>query len=73
MDGSITRNILRNAHALKKLQTILRVGDAMHAGIVAEFVEQADVLDRLRKLGVGYAQGFGIARPAPIEDLPKGG
>ena len=73
VDGSITRNILRNAHALKKLQTILRVGDAMHAGIVAEFVEHADVLDRLRKLGVGYAQGFGIARPAPIEDLPKGG
>jgi len=73
VDGSITRNILRSEHALKKLQTILRVGKALNAGIIAEFVEQAEILDSLRKLRVGYAQGFGIARPAPIEELPKGG
>jgi len=73
VDGAITRNILRSDNALNKLQTILRVGKALNAGIVAEFVEQADILDRLRQLGVGYAQGFGIARPAPIEELPKGG
>lgn len=37
-------------------------------GVIAECVEEPDVLARLRALGVGYAQGFGIARPAPMEN-----
>jgi len=72
VDGSITRNVLRSEHALNKLRTILRVGKAINAGVVAECVEEKDVLEKLRELGVNYAQGFGIARPAPIEELPAG-
>jgi EAL domain-containing protein (putative c-di-GMP-specific phosphodiesterase class I) len=35
-------------------------------GVIAECVEDADVLAQLRVMQVGFAQGFGIARPAPI-------
>ena len=38
---------------------------------IAEFVENDAILEILRDIGVDYAQGFGVARPAPIDDLLK--
>jgi EAL domain-containing protein (putative c-di-GMP-specific phosphodiesterase class I) len=35
--------------------------------VVAECVEDEDVLARLQAMGVGYAQGFGIHQPHPID------
>lgn len=69
VDGSITRRFLTSDTALNKLRTIVRVAQTINVGVIAEFVENVDVLVRLYKLGVGYAQGFGVARPTPIEDL----
>ncbi len=37
---------------------------------IAECVEEPDILARLKGLDAGYAQGFGIARPAPIDQWP---
>ena len=37
---------------------------------VAEGVEDAATLDLLRDLGVDRAQGYHIARPAPLELVP---
>jgi EAL domain-containing protein (putative c-di-GMP-specific phosphodiesterase class I) len=31
-------------------------------------VENEAILVKLREIGVDYAQGYGIARPRPIED-----
>ncbi|HKI64855.1 MAG TPA: EAL domain-containing protein [Burkholderiales bacterium] len=69
VDGSITRNILSSDIALNKLRAIVRVAQTIKVGVIAEFVEETDVLVRLHTLGVGYAQGFGIARPTPIDEL----
>jgi EAL domain-containing protein (putative c-di-GMP-specific phosphodiesterase class I) len=72
VDGSIVRNVLRSAVAEQKLKAVVRVGETIGIGVIAECVEAADVLARLKTLKVGYAQGFGIARPAPIGDRPAG-
>jgi Amt family ammonium transporter len=37
--------------------------------VVAEGVETEEVLERLRGLGVDYAQGYHIARPGPLEEV----
>jgi len=37
--------------------------------VVAECVEEQDVLDRLRELKVGFAQGFEVAKPQPIAEI----
>jgi EAL domain-containing protein (putative c-di-GMP-specific phosphodiesterase class I) len=70
VDGSIVRNLLRSAVAEQKLKAVVRVGEAIGVGVIAECVEEAEILARLRELNVGYAQGFGIARPAPIAQRP---
>ena len=72
VDGSIVRNLLRSGVAEQKLKAIVRVGEAIGLGVIAECVEETDILARLKLLNVGYAQGFGIARPAPIAQRPAG-
>lgn len=67
VDGSITRNILSSDSALNKLRTIVRVAQTINVGVIAEFVEKTEILVRLFGLGVGYAQGFGVARPTPLD------
>jgi EAL domain-containing protein (putative c-di-GMP-specific phosphodiesterase class I) len=67
VDGAITRKLLTSEAAVSKMKAIVRVAEAIGAGVVAEFVEEPDVLVRLRALGVGYAQGFGVHQPQPME------
>jgi EAL domain-containing protein (putative c-di-GMP-specific phosphodiesterase class I) len=33
---------------------------------IAEFVENDAILDALRKTGVDFAQGYGVAKPVPL-------
>jgi len=70
VDGSIVRNLLRSSVAEHKLKAVVRVGETIGVGVIAECVEETDILARLKALNVGYAQGFGIARPAPIAQRP---
>jgi EAL domain-containing protein (putative c-di-GMP-specific phosphodiesterase class I) len=67
VDGSIVRALLRSEVARQKLKAVVRVGDTIGVEVIAECVEEQDILAQLRGLHVGYAQGFGIARPAPID------
>ncbi len=71
VDGSIVRRILAAPAAASKLAAIVRVGSIMHIEIIAECVETREILDKLRALGVGYAQGFGIALPRALERRRK--
>jgi EAL domain-containing protein (putative c-di-GMP-specific phosphodiesterase class I) len=45
------------------------VAEAIRMGVVAECVEQQDVLARLKALNVSHAQGFGIYQPHPIDAI----
>jgi EAL domain-containing protein (putative c-di-GMP-specific phosphodiesterase class I) len=67
VDGSIVRNLLRSEVAPQKMKAVVRVGETIGVEVIAECVEEADILAHLRAMRVGYAQGFGIARPAPIQ------
>ena len=73
VDGTIVRNILRSASAAAKLKAIVRVGEVTGVGVIAECVEEEQILASLKLLKVGYAQGFGVHKPAPIDELfPSG-
>jgi EAL domain-containing protein (putative c-di-GMP-specific phosphodiesterase class I) len=69
VDGSIVRKLLTDPQAEAKLKAVKKVGEAMRFKLVAEMVEDQDILVRLKALGVAYAQGFGICQPHPIELL----
>lgn len=66
VDGVIVRKLLSSESAERKLRAILRVAEAIGFGVIAEMVEDQDILTRLKALGVSHAQGFGIHQPQPI-------
>jgi EAL domain-containing protein (putative c-di-GMP-specific phosphodiesterase class I) len=53
------------------MNAMLRVGEALGFALIAECVEDQDVLLRLKAMGVAYAQGFGIYQPHPIDALAQ--
>ena len=71
VDGVIIRKLLTAPASEAKLKAILRVGEVMGFQSIAEMVEDQDILLRLKALGVGFAQGFGIQQPHPIEKLVR--
>jgi len=38
---------------------------------IAEFVENPAVLDKLREIGVDYAQGYALGMPRPLEEFSQ--
>ena len=52
---------------LALVRSINDVGKVMGKATIAEFVENDAILEKLRGIGVDYAQGYSIGRPVPIE------
>ena len=53
------------------VEAIGKVGRALGIATVAECVESEAVLAELRRIGVDFAQGFYLAQPLPIAQLPQ--
>jgi EAL domain-containing protein (putative c-di-GMP-specific phosphodiesterase class I) len=63
---------LRTSHLSRdKLDAIVRLGRKIGIGVIGECVESDDVLAYLRSAGVGFAQGYRIHVPAPIDSALK--
>jgi diguanylate cyclase (GGDEF)-like protein len=63
IDGSIVKDIVDRPKDLALVKSINEIGHFLGKKTVAEFVENDDILTRLRQLGVDYAQGYGIEAP----------
>jgi EAL domain-containing protein (putative c-di-GMP-specific phosphodiesterase class I) len=51
------------------MKAVVKLAAGLRIAVIAECVEEQDVLLKLGSLGVGYAQGFGVATPRPLEEL----
>ena len=51
------------------VKSINELGQVMGKRTIAECVENDEILGKLRELGVDYAQGYGVGRPRPLEEL----
>lgn len=66
IDGSFVRGIAHSELDLRIVESIVYVARAMGLKTIAEFVENDEILVKLRDIGVDYAQGFGIHKPEPM-------
>ena len=72
IDKSFIMGLTRDAdkHASEILvRAIISLGSSLGLRIVAEGVENADVLEKLRDLGCDIIQGYHIGRPVPAHEL----
>ena len=72
IDGSFIREIDKNPIDQAMVRSINDVGKVMGKQIIAEFVENDEIVRILKDIGVDYAQGYGIAKPKML-DLGKKG
>jgi EAL domain-containing protein (putative c-di-GMP-specific phosphodiesterase class I) len=70
IDGVFVKDILHDRIALAMVNSINDIGHVMGKKTIAEFVESEGILQKLREIGVDYAQGYSIGRPQPIEEMP---
>ena len=63
IDGAFIEDILHDPIDRAMVEAINTVAHLMGIQTVAEFVENQEQLELLRKIGVDYAQGFWISRP----------
>ena len=66
IDGSFVKDMLQDPVGHAMVEAIHRIGHIMGKKTIAESVESRAILAALRTIGVDYAQGFGIAMPAPF-------
>jgi len=69
IDGLFVKDILEDQVDLAMVKSINEVGHVMNKKTIAEFVENKEIFDLLNELGVDYAQGYGIAKPVPLDEL----
>jgi EAL domain-containing protein (putative c-di-GMP-specific phosphodiesterase class I) len=69
IDGSFVRDMANNRIDHAMVAAINQVGHIMDIKTIAEFVENDQIIHKLQLLNVDYAQGYGISRPQPIEDI----
>ncbi len=70
IDQDFIRDMLGSSDSLLILIGVLKLASAFDLKVIAEGVETAQHGFMLLELGCELAQGYGIARPMPADDLP---
>ncbi len=71
IDGSFVKDMLTDDIARTMIASIHNVGHAMGLETVAEYVENDDIAEQLKLLGIDYGQGFGLGKPEPMDGYLK--
>ncbi len=71
IDGIFVKDIKTNPSDYAVVKSINEIGHFMGKKTIAEYVEDDEILEILREIGVDFAQGFGIEKKMPIDDLLK--
>lgn len=69
IDGTFVRDILTDPVDRALVRSITEIGTEMGKRVIAEWVENAEILAELHDIGVHYAQGFVFGRPVPLAEL----
>lgn len=71
IDGSLIGDITQNSLSRSIASSITELGHASNKRIIAECVETGPVLDSLGEIGIDFAQGYWLAKPAPFLEVNK--
>ncbi|EIJ41394.1 ammonium transporter [Beggiatoa alba B18LD] len=69
IDGAFVKDIAKEEIDYALVASINHIAHVMGFKTIAEFVESETVLNKLREVGVDFAQGYHVAEPKPLEQL----
>ncbi|WP_339724972.1 EAL domain-containing protein [uncultured Paraglaciecola sp.] len=69
IDGSFVKNMCNDVCDLATVKAIHDIATSMGKQTIAEFVGDAKTEQRLKDMGINYAQGYAIGKPQPFMDM----
>lgn len=69
LDGSLTKDIVKNDRDKEIIAAIAELGKSLHFETIAEYVETEEQKDLLLTLGCDAFQGYYYSRPIPVAEL----
>jgi EAL domain-containing protein (putative c-di-GMP-specific phosphodiesterase class I) len=69
IDGDLVVTVTESRTGQLTIKSLVELAKGLGAETIAEYVSDDQTLEFLREQGVGYAQGYRIGRPRPIEDV----
>ena len=72
IDGSFVKEIVHDAIDREMVRSINEIGHLTGKKTIAEFVENDEIISMLRRMGVDYAQGYGVHEPQRIFEAGAG-
>jgi diguanylate cyclase (GGDEF)-like protein/PAS domain S-box-containing protein len=70
VDGLFVKDMLNDPIDHAMVKSINEIGHVFGLKTIAEFVENEDIENILREIGLDFVQGYGIAKPERLEELP---
>ena len=67
IDGGLVKDIVNSRLDQTMVSSISEIANVMGVKTIAEYVENADILEKLRIMKIDYVQGYEIMRPQPVE------
>lgn len=71
IDGMFVKDIADDPIDHAMVKSINEIGQVMGMETIAEFVENDIIKGMLKEIGVNYAQGYGISKPEPFDEILK--
>ncbi|MFK8029282.1 MAG: putative bifunctional diguanylate cyclase/phosphodiesterase [Gammaproteobacteria bacterium] len=66
IDGQFVKEIETDRVSASMVSAIHQIGKEMGLKTIAEFVENQAIVDKLKSIGVNYAQGYHLGKPRPL-------
>ena len=66
IDGFFTKEIVKDKVSYAMVKSINEIGHVMGIKTIAEFVENREILEKLKEIGVDYAQGYHLHKPEAL-------
>jgi len=67
IDGSFVKGLLHDPIDREMVRSINEIGHLTGKQTIAEWAENAEIIEVLRGLGVDYAQGYGVSQPQRVQ------
>ena len=69
IDGIFVKDLVTDASDYAMVKSINEMAKFLGKETVAEYVENNEILEKLKEIGVDYAQGYGIRKPILLNEL----
>ena len=73
IDGKFTKDMVDDPISTAMVKSINEIGQVMGLKIIAEYVDNSDILEKFRQIGIDFAQGDAVGNPQPIDQYLASG